>query len=216
MYSKLQYISQGLSSEEQLVNIKKVLDNGCTWIQLRFKNKPHNQVLTLAEQVKTLTEQYNSTLIINDSIDIANYVNADGVHLGLQDADISLARSILGSDKIIGGTANTFQHIKQRVAEKCNYIGLGPFRYTETKQNLSPILGLAGYHSIMSQISTEESTIPIYAIGGIQLDDIDAILNTGIYGVAISAALTHSHQSDIIQKILVQKDEKLNYSRSGV
>ncbi|WP_407431245.1 thiamine phosphate synthase [Arcticibacter sp.] len=216
MYSKLQYISQGLSAEEQLVNIKKVLDNGCIWIQLRFKNKPHEEVLTLAEQVRNLTEQYSSTLIINDSIDIAKHVNADGVHLGLQDADISLARAFLGSDKVIGGTANTIQHIKQRVAENCNYIGLGPFRYTETKQNLSPILGLAGYQTILSQISKEESTIPVYAIGGIQLDDIDAILNAGIYGVAISAALTQSHQSDIIQKILVQKDEKPNYSRSGV
>lgn len=216
MYSKLQYISQGLSSEEQLTNIKKVLDNGCTWIQLRFKNKPHNQVLVLAEQIRTLTEQYSATLIINDSIDIANHINANGVHLGLQDADVSLARSILGNDKIIGGTANTIQHFRQRVAENCNYIGLGPFRYTDTKQDLSPILGLEGYQKILSQISEEERTIPIYAIGGIQSEDIDAILNAGIYGIAISAALTRSYQSDIIQKILVQEDEKLNYSRSGV
>jgi len=216
MYSKLQYISQGSSTEEQLLNIKTVLDSGCTWIQLRFKNKPDDQILALAEKVRPLTEQYRSTLIINDSINIAKYVNADGVHLGLQDADISLAQSILGSNKIIGGTANTIHHIEQRVAEKCHYIGLGPFRYTETKQNLSPILGLAGYQSTLSQISKDASNIPIYAIGGIQLNDIDAILGIGIYGVAMSAALTHSQQSDIIQKFLVQKDEKLNYSRSGV
>lgn len=216
MYSKLQYISQGLSSEEQLANIARVLDNGCTWIQLRFKNQPHKQVLTLAEQVRTLTEKYRSTLIINDSIDIAKHVGAEGVHLGLQDADILLARSVMGNNKIIGGTANTIQHVQQRITQKCDYIGLGPFRYTETKQNLSPILGLDGYKSILDLISKEEITIPIYAIGGIQLNDIDAILNTGIYGVAISGALTHSSQSDIIQKILVQSDEKVNYSRSGV
>jgi len=216
MYSKLQYISQGRSAEEQLLNIQTVLDTGCTWIQLRFKDKPIDQTLTLAEKARTLTEQYHSTLIINDSIDIAKHVNADGVHLGLQDADISMAQSTLGSNKIIGGTANTIQHIQQRINEKCHYIGLGPFRYTETKQNLSPILGLDGYRSILGQIGKDANSIPIYAIGGIQLTDIDAILNTGIYGVAMSAALTNSQQSDIIQKFLVQKDEKLNYSRSGV
>lgn len=172
------------------------------------------QVLTLAEQVRTLTEEYRSTFIINDSIDTAKHVGAEGVHLGLQDADVSLARSVLGNNKIIGGTANTIQHIQQRIAEKCNYIGLGPFRYTETKQNLSPLLGLAGYQSILNQISKDEITIPIYAIGGILLSDIDPILNTGIYGLAISGALTHSSQSDIIQRILVH--EKFNYSRSGV
>lgn len=216
MYSKLQYISQGSSPEEQLLNIKKVLDDGCIWIQLRFKNKPKEQVLLLAEKVRTLTERYRSTLIINDSIDIAQCIDADGVHLGLKDADISLARSILGREKIIGGTANTIQHIEQRVGERCDYIGLGPFRYTETKQNLSPILGLSGYQSIISQMSKKESTIPIYAIGGIQLDDIDAILNSGIYGVAMSTALTHSQYSVIIRKFKNQKDEKLNYSRSGI
>lgn len=216
MYSKLQYISQGCNPEEQLLNIKKVLDTGCTWIQLRYKNRPYNEFLPLAERIRTLTAQYRSILIVNDSIDIAQSIDADGVHLGLQDACISLARTVLGENKIIGGTANTIQDIQQRTYEKCDYIGLGPFRYTETKQNLSPILGLSGYQSILSQMIEEAKNIPIYAIGGIQSEDIEPLLSIGVYGIAMSAALTRSEQPDIIQKFKIQKDEKLNYSRSGV
>lgn len=202
MYSKLQYISQGNTPSEQLRNIKNVLDHGCDWIQLRFKKQANHLILPLAEQIRELTLQYSAILIINDSVDIAHHVDADGVHLGLQDQDISLARSILGNSKIIGGTANTIQHVKQRLHENCNYIGLGPFRYTETKEKLSPVLGVSGYRDIMGQLPVN-ARIPIYAIGGIHIEDIKDIIKTGVHGIAISGALTHSPQlSTSIQKLL--------------
>lgn len=202
MYSKLQYISQGSTPAEQLLNMKTVLDIGCSWIQLRFKNRPENETIALAEEASILSRQYNATLIINDSVDIAKYVDADGVHLGLHDETISQARSILGHDKIIGGTANTFQDVKQRIKEQCNYIGLGPFRYTETKEKLSPILGMAGYEAIFSELGKTANHIPIYAIGGIKAGDIDEIMKTGVYGLAVSTALMDTHQQSlIIQKL---------------
>lgn len=216
MYSKLQYISQGSSPEEQLLNIKKVLDSGCNWIQLRFKNRANNEFIPLAEKARELTARYRSILIINDSVEIAQHIDADGVHLGLQDTSISLARTLLGKRKIIGGTANTIRDIQQRVLEKCNYIGLGPFRYTETKKNLSPILGLSGFQSVISQLNEEAKSIPIYAIGGIQSGDIASILDAGVYGIAMSAALTQSNHSTIIQKLINLKDEKLNNCTSGI
>jgi thiamine-phosphate pyrophosphorylase len=94
----------------------------------------------------------------------------------------------LGSEKIIGGTANTLTDVIKRIEENCNYIGLGPYRFTSTKDNLSPILGLAGYKEIIKQIY---NTVPIYAIGGIVASDITQILETGIYGVAMSGTLTN-------------------------
>lgn len=192
MLSKLQYISQGNTLEEQFLNIQKVLDNGCDWIQLRFKNGNTNELHIIAEKTKQLCEQYKATFIINDKVDLVYQIDADGVHLGLNDMRIKDARSILGNDKIIGGTANTFEQVSQRVNENCNYVGLGPFRFTITKEKLSPILGLEGYKAILNQMVKQHIEIPIIAIGGIQLNDISSLMETGIHGIAISGLLTQN------------------------
>ena len=152
MYNKLQYISQGTTVREQLYNIHQALDNGCDWIQLRFKNASSLKLFTLAEAVKFLCEEYLANFIINDNVYLAQQLAADGVHLGLSDMKIEEARSLLGKTKIIGGTANTFEDVLQRFQEGCDYIGLGPFQFTETKAVLSPTLGISGYENIISQM----------------------------------------------------------------
>lgn len=192
MYDKLQYISQGNTVKEQLYNIHKALDNGCDWIQMRFKNKNTIEVYTLAEAVKMLCKEYLATFIINDDVPLAKQLNADGVHLGLNDMSVTEARTILKKSKIIGGTANTFDQVLQRASENCNYIGLGPFQFTETKENLSPILGLEGYQKIINQMKEYNIDIPVYAIGGISLEHVDSILETGIHGIAVSGLITKS------------------------
>jgi len=107
MYSKLQYISQGSTPEEQFYNINSTLDAGCKWIQLRFKNCEKKQLINLTEKIKKLCSLYNSTLIINDNVDIAKIVDIHGVHLGLKDMPVRTAREILGEDKIISLNTNT-------------------------------------------------------------------------------------------------------------
>ena len=203
MFSKLQYISQGDTVEEQLYNIHQALDNGCDWVQLRFKNGNLHDDFVLAEAVKILCEEYLATFIINDKVYLTQEVNADGVHLGLTDMKIKDARKILGDGKIIGGTANTLEDVLQRMEEKCNYIGLGPLRFTTTKEALSPILGLEGYQSILNKIPDQFNNIPIYAIGGIQIEDIDKLLNIGLHGVAVSGIITQQPQ------LITQLNEKL-------
>lgn len=203
MFSKLQYISQGNSFEEQAFNIRQALDHGCDWIQLRFKNARKDEFLELADTVKLLCDTYSATFIINDHVDIAYEINADGIHLGLTDMKIATAREILGDDKIIGGTANTLEDVLQRVEEKCDYIGLGPFQFTTTKENLSPVLGLEGYQKVTSKLTSKRIKTPVYAIGGIQLDDVRPIVKTGIYGVAISGLLTQN------PKLVPQLNSKL-------
>lgn len=194
MYNKIQYISQGNSIKEQLLNIEEVLDAGCEWLQLRYKNASKGESLQLALSVSKIIESYNCRFIINDHPEIAKEVDADGVHLGLNDMPVAIARAIIGEDKIIGGTANTLSDVLQRHIEECDYIGLGPFRFTATKENLSPILGLKGYNEIMSQLNEQQITTPVFAIGGIEQDDISEILKTGIYGVALSGLITHHTQ----------------------
>ena len=206
MYNKLQYISQGNTVHEQLHNIHKALDNGCDWIQMRFKNQTTQDAFVLAEAVKFLCEEYLAIFVINDNVHLTKQLNADGVHLGLSDMKIEEARLILGNTKIIGGTANTYQDVLQRATENCDYIGLGPFQFTETKQNLSPILGLEGYRSIIEKMKLNNIEIPIYAIGGITLENVENLMETRIHGIAVSGLIT---QSENRAKLINQLNEKL-------
>jgi|SRR5690606_9664018 len=199
-YSKIQYISQGKTLEEQEKNISNALENGADWVQVRWKNASQSDLLSLSKKAVQLCQKYGAVCIINDAIDIAKQTNADGVHLGLEDESIASARAVLGKDKIIGGTANTATHVQQRIDEGCDYIGLGPFRFTATKEKLSPILGVEGYRNIIRALSLKNNLIPpIYAIGGIEASDLDALTQTGVYGIALSKAVTIEPQ--LITKI---------------
>ena len=214
MFSKLQYISQGTTTTEQLNNIRQALEAGCNWIQLRHKIATASELTILAEEVKKLCTNYDATFIINDHPHIAKEVDADGVHLGLTDIAIAEAKKIIGTNKIIGGTANMFEDILQRVKEGCNYVGLGPFRYTTTKEKLSPVLGLQGYTDIISTLTKRNISIPVYAIGGILLEDVESIMQTGIYGVAVSGIITnHLDKKLLIQQFNSFLYETVNHSR---
>lgn len=193
MLKRLQYISQGETHEEQLRNIHEALDAGCDWIQLRHKNANEDALIHLSEKVKQLCRNYHATFIMNDHPVLAKMIDADGVHLGLNDMPITAARAILGN-KIIGGTANTYDDVKKRIAEKADYVGVGPLRFTTTKKNLSPVLGYEGYAEIIKRMNTEFQSVqlPVIAIGGITVDDIPALLDAGCYGIALSGAITNA------------------------
>jgi thiamine-phosphate pyrophosphorylase len=189
---KLQYISQGFTKSEQELNIKKALDNGIKWIQVRWKNAPENEFIRLCEISKKLCADNQSVCIINDYVQIAKDIDADGIHLGLTDTSIEIARQILGENKIIGGTANSISDVLQRMNESCDYIGLGPLRFTSTKEQLSPILGFEGYQKIIQTLKEKGLEIPkIFAIGGVVLEDIQLLQQIEIYGVAVSGQITN-------------------------
>ncbi len=189
---KLQYISQGFTIEDQELNIRKALDHGIKWIQVRWKNAPEQEFFKLCEISKQLCSDNQTVCIINDHVQIAKDVDADGVHLGLKDTSIEIARNVLGKNKIIGGTANTISDALQRMNEPCDYIGLGPLRFTSTKEQLSPILGFEGYEKIIHELKERSLEIPkIFAIGGVVLEDIELLQPIGIYGVAVSGQITH-------------------------
>lgn len=206
MFNKLQYISQGETVEKQLHNIHSALDAGCDWIQLRFKNQTQKNIFVLAEAVKFLCEEYLASFIVNDDVLLAHKIAADGVHLGLTDMSIPEARAILGDTKIIGATANTFEDILFQSKNGCDYIGLGPFQFTETKEKLSPILGTEGYVSILNKMKAENISTPVYAIGGITLENIESLVKTGIHGIAVSGMITKSLQKE---KLVQQLNDKL-------
>lgn len=187
MISKLQYISQGESPEEHLQHIQNACTSGAEWVQLRLKNVSEDLILKTAQKAREITGHFQTRLIINDYYKVAKEVKADGVHLGKTDACPVMVREYLGNLFIIGGTANTLEDCLSLLKKKVDYIGLGPFRYTTTKKNLSPTLGFEGYQTILETLNTET---PIIAIGGIVLEDVTELLKTNIHGIAVSGEIT--------------------------
>lgn len=188
MISTLHYISQPSHTD----NILAALEAGCKWIQLRIKNESPENILPVAEAVKKICDRYQASLIINDYPQIAVAVGAAGVHVGRLDMSVAAARAITGNQMIVGGTANTLEDILQHVADGASYVGVGPFRFTTTKQNLSPILGLNGYQKIIQALRQKNIAIPVIAIGGIVLEDIPALIAAGVHGVAVSGLITQA------------------------
>jgi thiamine-phosphate pyrophosphorylase len=181
----LQCLTCDGSSLAHLDQVRQLLDAGANWIQLRQKNATEQEKLQTAIAAATLCQGYKATLIINDSPQICLKSGASGVHLGLKDYPVSEARKLLGKEAIIGGTANTPEQAKQRELEGCDYIGLGPWRITQTKENLSEILGEAG----IKKVADLNLKIPVIAIGGIALRDVKKILSLGVQGIAVSSGI---------------------------
>jgi thiamine-phosphate pyrophosphorylase len=205
MLDRLYFISQQTATRSHVDSIRDALEAGCRLIQLRIKKQPEEEVLGQAIMAKKLCNAYQARLIINDYPHIAQTVNAWGIHVGLQDMPVQEVRAIVGNDMIIGGTANTFEHILQRVEEGVDYIGLGPYRFTTTKEKLSPILGLEGYQRILQQCSAANIHIPIVAIGGILPEDALALLQAGVHTIAMSGAITNA----VNKRAIVEQFENL-------
>ena len=186
---KLQFISHQTDTKSYLEGINEALTGGCQWIQLRMKGATDDEIRPIAWNVKEWCRMTCAVFIIDDRVQLVKEVGADGVHLGKNDMPIAEARRILGDDFIIGGTANTFDDVKAHHKAGADYIGCGPFRFTTTKEKLSPILGLEGYRHITSEMKLHGIDLPIVAIGGITREDIPDIMQTGVTGIALSGSI---------------------------
>lgn len=185
----VQFISHHTERYTYLDGIRLVLEGGIRWVQLRMKDATDTDFLRVGAEVRKLCTAYHATFIIDDRVELVGELGADGVHLGKNDMPIREARRILGPEAIIGGTANTFEDIREHFHASANYIGLGPFRFTTTKEKLSPVLGIDGYRRIMQQVREAGIDIPVVAIGGITSADVSALMQTGIAGIALSGAI---------------------------
>lgn len=185
----LQYISHFTPQISYAEGIRMALEGGCRWIQLRMKDAPAEKIIACAEEVLPLCRRHGAKFLLDDHVELVRQLGADGVHLGKNDMPVDEARKILGPDIIIGGTANTIEDIIRLHKQGADYIGCGPFRFTTTKKNLSPILGLDGYKSIVLKMKELGINLPIVAIGGITVEDIPAVMGTGVSGIALSGAI---------------------------
>lgn len=185
----VQFITHFTERYSYLDSVKIALEGGCRWVQLRMKNADDQTMRKTAVEAMALCRAAGAVFIIDDNVHLAKELGADGVHLGKNDMPVPQARELLGDNFIIGGTANTIEDVAALYAAGADYIGCGPFRFTTTKEKLSPVLGLEGYRMIVEAMRKNGINLPIVSIGGITLEDIPDIMATGVNGIALSGSV---------------------------
>ncbi len=175
--------SSGFLEEEFLKIVEEALLGGVTILQLREKNKTTREYVSLAQKVHSITKKYNVPLLIDDRVDVALAVNAEGVHLGADDMDIATARKIMGKDKIIGATAKTVERAVSVYREGADYLGVGAIYPTTTKVK-TKITSVETLKDIVKSVP-----IPVNAIGGLNCDNIYVLEGSGISGICVVSAI---------------------------
>lgn len=188
----IQFITHSNTRYDYVEGARLALEGGCRWIQLRMKDAQEVEFLLAAKQIGAMCKEYGATFILDDHVEWVGITGADGVHLGKNDMPVDEARNQLGANRIIGGTANTFEDVERLWRQGANYIGCGPYRFTTTKKNLSPVLGLDGYRHIISKMKAHDINLPVVAIGGILQPDIKDVMATGVSGMAVSGAILNA------------------------
>ncbi len=164
-------------------SVELAVQGGVTVVQLREKECTSREMYEMARRVKEITDAYEVPLIINDRIDIALAVQADGVHLGQSDVPVEAARNILGSDRIVGATANTVELAEAAWKSGADYLGVGDVFGTSTKADTRPVT-----LEVLKEIR-ETVSIPVVAIGGVNAENIHLLKDTGVDGVAVISAV---------------------------
>ncbi|CAM1668674.1 thiamine phosphate synthase [Streptococcus mitis] len=167
------------SVESFLEKIETACRSGVTIVQLREKNLTTNQYYQLAKQVKEITDAYQVPLIIDDRLDVCLAVDAAGLHIGDDELPVSVARQVLGPEKILGVTAKTIKRALEAETSGADYLGTGAIFPTTTKEN-APITLISTLKTICQTVA-----IPVVAIGGLTSENIDQLIGTGIAGVAV-------------------------------
>lgn len=188
----IQFITHSNTRYDYVEGARLALEGGCRWIQLRMKDAQEVDFLLAAKQIGAMCKEYGATFILDDHVEWVGITGADGVHLGKNDMPVDEARNQLGANRIIGGTANTFEDVERLWRQGANYIGCGPYRFTTTKKNLSPVLGIDGYRHIISKMKAHDINLPVVAIGGILQPDIKDVMATGVSGIAVSGAILNA------------------------
>ena len=175
--------STGFSEDEFLYRVEEGIKGGATLLQLREKDKTTREYIALAEKVHKISQKYNVPLIIDDRIDVAMAVDAEGVHLGQSDMPVNIARKILGEDKIIGATAKTVAQAVEAYENGADNLGVGAIYPTTTKVK-TVLTSVETLKEIVKAVP-----IPVNAIGGLNKDNIDILKNTGIAGICVVSAV---------------------------
>lgn len=195
--------STGLSEDAFLSRVEAALRGGVTLLQMREKNRTARELLSLAEKLHTLAKSYGVPLIIDDRLDIAMAVDAEGVHLGQSDLPVYMARSLWGSDKIIGATAKTVPQALEAYRQGADYLGVGAIYPTTTKVK-----------TVLTSVDTlrdicKAVPIPVNAIGGLNQDNIHILQGIPIAGICVVSAIMKAGDPRDAAVLLRQRAKEL-------
>jgi len=184
--SKFHYLTQDLPNRSHVEQASIACAAGANWLQYRCLTKTDEELVDEISQIADICDEWGMTLIITNHYHLLSEVDAQGVHIEDFDADFAAIREHIGDDKTLGGSATNIEALlRVQATGVVDYCGYGPFAHTDTKPNNKPLLGFDGYRELQKY----PIEIPTIAVGGIQLDDVDRLLRTGVYGIAVSAAV---------------------------
>jgi thiamine-phosphate pyrophosphorylase len=188
--SKFHYLTQDLPNRSHVEQTQIACEAGANWVQYRCLTKTDDELIVEINQIATICDDWGATLILTNHYHLLDKVDAQGVHIEDFDADFKAIRESIGEDKTLGASATTIEALTAvQNTGVVDYCGFGPFAHTDTKPNNKPLLGFAGYRELQKHHNIH---IPVIAVGGIQLNDVDHLLETGIYGIAVSAGVNLS------------------------
>ena len=178
--------STNYTEQEFLFRVEQALKGGATLLQLREKEKSTREYIELAEKVHEITKRYNVPLIIDDRVDVALAIDAEGVHVGASDMPVAVARKLMGNDKIVGATAKTVPWAKEAYEQGTDYLGVGAIYPTTTK-----VVTVLTSTETLDAI-TKAVPVPVNAIGGLNKDNLDILKGIGISGICVVSAIMKS------------------------
>lgn len=184
--SKFHYLTQDLPQRSHSEQAQIACQSGANWIQYRCLTKPDDELIDEINEIAAICDDWGATLIITNHYELLDRVDAQGVHIEDFDADLIAIRRYIGEDKTLGASATNIDRLLQiQNTNVVDYCGYGPFAHTDTKPNNKPLLGFEGYR-ILEKYPLD---IPVIAVGGVRIEDVEPLIATGIYGVAVSGAI---------------------------
>ncbi len=203
--TKLYFItdSTNFSEEEFLLRVEEGLKGGATLLQLREKEKSTREYIELAQKVHNITRKYNVPLIIDDRVDVALAINAEGVHVGQSDMPVFVARKLMGENKIVGATAKTVPQAEEAFRQGADYLGVGAIYPTTTK-----VKTVLTSTQTLSQIC-DAVPIPVNAIGGLNKDNIDVLKGIPIAGICVVSAIMKAENPQKAADELIERAKEL-------
>ncbi len=189
---KLQFITHDIEKLSHINQARIACEAGAKWIQYRCLTKNDEDLLSDINAIAEICDDWGATLIVTNHIHLKGKADIQGFHIEDMDADFIALRKQLGEEATIGGSSNTIEGLIRLAAEGVDYAGFGPFNVTTTKPNNAPLLGIQGYTEAIKILKDQQIDLPILAVGGVTLNDIDELMETGIFGIAASSAINQA------------------------
>ena len=187
--SRFHYLTQDLPGRSHTEQAQIACEAGANWVQYRCLSKADDEMIAEIHQIAAICDDWGATLILTNHYHLLDKVDAQGVHMEDPDADLAAIRRIISDEKTLGASATNIDGLlRLQNSGVVDYCGYGPFAHTDTKLNNNPLLGYEGYRAL-ERLPVD---LPVIAVGGIQLKDVEPLLRTGIYGIAVSSVINLS------------------------